>query len=76
MSGYAVVLLDAVDFKEINEKYGVGVGNEMLKYFYRSIDKNLKKEHLEIAARSEMAVSYTHLAEEPGEIGDGGVNKF
>ena len=69
MSGYAVVLLDAVDFKEINEKYGVGVGNEMLKYFYRSIDKNLKKEHLEIAARSEMDHYFLLLKEtDPDEI--------
>lgn len=51
---YSIVLLDVVDFKAINEKYSVNAGNEMLRYFYRMIERNLDKGAYEFAARSEM----------------------
>lgn len=50
---YAIVLMDVKDFKEINERFGISVGNKMLKYFYDVIDDHMNEENLEFAVRSE-----------------------
>lgn len=52
--GYVIALLDVVNFKEINKKFGVRQGDDILSYLYSVIDDNLDKNKGEFAARSEM----------------------
>lgn len=54
VKGYAVVLLDVVNFKEINKKFGAKQGDEILRYIYEVICGSLDKDRGEFAARSEM----------------------
>lgn len=51
---YALVFMDSVDFKQINETLGKQNGDKMLRYFYTVIEKFLDKEEYEFAARTEM----------------------
>lgn len=53
MSDYAIVLMDVRNFKLVNEKFGVMAGNQMLRYIYEVIDRHMRKEQKEFAARSE-----------------------
>lgn len=51
---YAIVLMDPVDFKRINEMLGVAKGDEILRGFYKIIEASLRKEDEEFASRTEM----------------------
>lgn len=49
---YAMVFLNILNFKQINERWGITEGNRALKYIYQTIDETLQPG--EYIARSEM----------------------
>lgn len=51
---YAIILLDAKNFKLVNEKFGLKAGDSLLRYTYQTILRNLSKADNEFAARSEL----------------------
>lgn len=51
---YTVILLDAQNFKLINEKFGEESGDRLLHDSYQTILKHIKEEDNEFAARSEL----------------------
>lgn len=53
-SSYAVVLLDAKEFKLVNEKFGVKAGDDLLRCTYQTIQEHLCAQEKEFAARSEL----------------------
>ena len=61
---YAIVLMDAVDFKMINEMFGTEYGDRMLRYFYEVIQSCLKEEENEFAVRMEMDHFFLCLKED------------
>ena len=66
---YALVFMDSVDFKQINETLGKQNGDKMLRYFYTVIEKFLDKEEYEFAARTEMDHFFLCLKErEPQKL--------
>ena len=66
---YAIVFLDAVDFGRINEVYGVRKGDQMLRHFYQTIQKQLREEDGEFVARTEMDHMFLCIKEhDPQEI--------
>lgn len=64
---YAIVLLDSVDFKRINEAFGVIKGDEMLRHFYEAVVKELETKDGEFAARTEMDHIFICLKEHDPE---------
>lgn len=64
---YALVFMDSVDFKQINETLGKPNGDKMLRYFYTVMEKFLKKEEGEFAARTEMDHFFLCLKEREPE---------
>lgn len=65
---YAMVLMDCVDFKMINETLGARNGDKMLKYFYSVITESLSKEQEEFAARTEMDHFFLCLREKEPQM--------
>lgn len=65
---YAVVLMDVVDFKMINETFGTEYGDKMLRYFYEVIQRCLKEEENEFAVRMEMDHFFLCLKEDKPQI--------
>lgn len=53
MSEYVIVLLDAKNFKLVNENFGVMAGNKVLCYIYQVIERHIKKDRDEFVTRSE-----------------------
>ncbi|MBS6195077.1 MAG: EAL domain-containing protein [Clostridiales bacterium] len=66
-AGCAIALVDVVNFKAINKKFGMKQGDEILRYLYNVICKNLDKKKGEFAARSEMDRFFLCLKEESPE---------
>lgn len=64
---YAIVLLDIRDFKLINETVGYEAGDQILRYVYNAIVRELDEKQLEFAARSEMDHYYVCLHENTPE---------
>lgn len=64
---YAVALLDVVNFKTINKKFGSEQGNAVLRYLYEVIDGELDQSKGEFAARSEMDHFFLLLREQQPE---------
>lgn len=64
---YAFALLDVVNFKEINNKFGGEHGNAVLRYLYTVIDSLLDEGKGEFAARSEMDHFFLCLRESDKE---------
>lgn len=62
---YALVFLNILGFKNINEKYGVTVGNHVLKYIYQILKSCIYEG--EIVARSESDHYFILLQEETEE---------
>ena len=50
---YAVVLLDVNGFKMINERFGIDTANDILRYFHRVLERHMREDAQEFAARSE-----------------------
>lgn len=50
---YVIVLLDAIDFKLINGRYGISYGDQVLREIYQVITGSLREEQGEFATRSE-----------------------
>lgn len=65
---YAVVLMDVVDFKMINETFGTEYGDKMLRYFYEVIQSCLKDEENEFAVRMEMDHFFLCLKEDSPQM--------
>lgn len=66
---FALVLIDVINFKEVNKKFGVEQGNAVLRYLYTVISGALDTEKNEFAARSEMDHFFLCLREqEPGAV--------
>ena len=53
MEDYVIVLLDVRDFKMVNENFGIEEGNKMLRYIYETLNRHLRTEDGEFAARAE-----------------------
>lgn len=51
---YAIVLIDVINFKEINKEFGFEKGDDILRYLYRIIGSHLNENIHEFTARSEM----------------------
>ncbi|MCH1981737.1 GGDEF domain-containing protein [Ruminococcus sp. OA3] len=50
---YTIVLLNVKGFKMINERFGISVGNDILRYVCRVLEHHMRAEKNEFAARSE-----------------------
>lgn len=53
MSEYAIAMVDVRNFKLVNENFGITVGNQMLHYIHRVIERHMREAEYEFAARSE-----------------------
>lgn len=65
--GYTIVLLDVVNFKEINKKFGVKQGDDILCYLYKVIYNHINESKGEFAARSEMDRFFLCIKEDEPE---------
>ena len=63
-----IVLLDVADFKEVNERFGIAGGNEMLRYFYEVMKKHLHEEEFEFVSRSEADHFFLCMKEKNEEV--------
>ena len=65
---HVIVLLDVADFKEVNERFGIAGGNEMLRYFYEVMKKHLHEEEFEFVSRSEADHFFLCMKEKNEEV--------
>ena len=54
MEEYSIVFMNVVDFKRVNDEFGMAEGNEVLAHIYRVIESHLRADQDEFAARGEM----------------------
>ena len=64
---YAIVLLDAIDFKLVNGRYGIAYGDRVLREIYQSITASLREEQDEFSTRSETDHFFLCLCEHQEE---------
>ena len=65
---FSVIMIDLDDFKIINDTYGHKVGDEVLIYFARALNKNVRNEDLVVRYAGDEFILFLNNTDEKGAL--------